>query len=166
MAAQQFEEFLSSLDKRFAGNPVVKPLQDATKQRPAFVVLGLAGFVSLIIVYIFGLELLSDLFGMIPIYASLKSLSKKEVQENIQWVTYWILFATLDTAEGLFDNLYDTDEEDDGFFEDIFELVYYFAKIGFLLWAGSPHFRGAEQIYSRAIAPVFDKVDAVVSKKE
>jgi len=164
MSGFNFEDFAKKLDEKFATNPVVKPIVDATKQRTAFVVLGLGAVIALIIVAVFGLEFLSNSFGLLPIFTSVKA-AKTPGADTKQWLTYWIVFSLVMVAESFVDEVLDDDDDDDDDDDTLLELVYYVAKIAFLYWAGSSEFRGAEKIYDKALEPVFAKLEPLVSKK-
>ncbi|KAL3930397.1 MAG: hypothetical protein SGPRY_001553 [Prymnesium sp.] len=89
--------------------------------------------------------LLSTLAGLVyPAYCSAKALRKANEDEFIQWLTYWVLYATLDTFEAVPDFLI-------GWLP-----LYYELKLFILVWLAVPTFDvnpGATQAYRKFLQP-------------
>jgi len=163
-SASSFEEWCTRWDAKLAGNALIKPIEDATKQRRSHIFLGLVGVVSLVIILICGMEFLSNVFGLLPVYASIRAIKSPDKKDDTQWLVYWVVFAVMQVVESFYEDVLDDDDDDD---DDslILDLLYYPAKIGFLFWMGSTQFRGAELLYSKVIEPVFAKIEPIISSK-
>ena len=163
--AEAFDKWCTEIDSKFKDNALVKPLVEQTKQRPAHVILGLAGLVSFIIISTLGMELLSNLAALLPLWASIQAVKSKATADDTQWLIYWIVFGVLTVLESLAKTLFFPSEDEAGakFKSGLF--LYYVAKIAFLYWCGSSQFRGAQLVYDKFLLPVVSKVESVVSKK-
>jgi len=114
-----------------------------TGQKRIYLVLGAVALIITASAAIFGLAFLSNLVAFYPLYQSFKALRTPQVDDDKQWLTYWIVYATL----GLFESLIDS------FF---FWLPFYFiAKIVFLIWCFHPNSKGALVVYQRVLGPLF-----------
>ena len=107
-----------------------------------------AGAILLLVTFILGfggLKLVTDMIGFLyPAYMSFKSMesSPKGVPEDATlWLTYWVIFATLSVAEGLFT-----------FIVNMIPF-YYFIKMGLIVWLYHPKTAGAEVFYNQIVRP-------------
>lgn len=87
---------------------------------------------------------LTNLIGFfIPAYFSLKALESPQPQDDIQWLTYWVVF-------GMFT-----------FLETFSSIVlyyvpwYYTIKTLAIVWLMLPQTQGAKMVYSKVIRPAF-----------
>ena len=87
---------------------------------------------------------LTNLIGFfIPAYFSLKALESPQPQDDIQWLTYWVVF-------GMFT-----------FLETFSSIVlyyvpwYYTIKTLAIVWLMLPQTQGAKLVYSKVIRPAF-----------
>jgi len=147
----------------------VQQVVKASGQRTAHVVLGGAAVVILLILLVFGIETVSDILLLYPLYASFKALKTKDKNDDTQWLTYWILVGCVMVVEEVFEDLFgddDDDDDDDSANSWLLGFVYYLAKIAFFFWAADPSTKGAEIVYNKGIAPVFEKVEAFLEKKQ
>ena len=89
---------------------------------------------------------------VIPGIMSLKALETSELDDDKQWLTYWVVY-------GVFSLL-------DIFLGFVLKLIpfYYFIKLLFLFWCFSPHFKGAFVIYQKVLVPLFKKYGKKCSK--
>jgi receptor expression-enhancing protein 5/6 len=163
--AEAFEKWCAEIDSKYKDNALVKQATDATKQRPEYVILGGAGLVSFLIVSFLGMELLSNLAALLPLWASIQAVKSKTSSDDTQWLVYWIVFGVLTTLESLAKTLFFPSDDEAGakFKSGLF--LYYVGKIAFLYWCGSSQFLGAKKVYEKFILPVADKVDNIISKK-
>lgn len=107
-----------------------------------------AGAILLLVTFILGfggLKLVTDMIGFLyPAYMSFKAMesSPKGVPEDATlWLTYWVIFATLSVAEGLFT-----------FIVNMIPF-YYFIKMGLIVWLYHPKTAGAEVFYNQIVRP-------------
>ncbi|KAL6301023.1 TB2/DP1, HVA22 family-domain-containing protein, partial [Sparassis latifolia] len=90
----------------------------------------------------------SNLIGWaLPAYFSVKALETPGHQDDIQWLTYWIVFGFFNFLESL----------------ALGPILYYFPwyfvfKSSFILWLQLPTFRGAQSLYGSVVKPVFANV--------
>jgi receptor expression-enhancing protein 5/6 len=94
--------------------------------------------VTSIISLLGGMKLISDLIGFLyPAYMSFKAIESEGTQDDTQWLTYWVVFATFSILEGsvLF----------------VLEYIpfYFVIKTVFMAWLFHPKFMGAALIYKQ-----------------
>jgi receptor expression-enhancing protein 5/6 len=127
---------------------------EKTKQPRIFCLIGIITIAILLLIQIFGLSFVSNLFAFVPIYESYKALRSPEGSDDEYWLTYWVVYGSLSLFESFID----------GFF---FWLPFYFIfKIVFLIWTYHPSSRGAHVIYKSVLEPIFVGVEKEVSEIE
>ena len=82
-----------------------------------------------------------------PAYWSIKVIENNESDMDIQWLTYWVVFAIF-TFIDVFS----------GFILRFFPF-YFFAKILFLLWLFLPNFQGATTLYNYFVVKIFKRFE-------
>lgn len=93
-----------------------------------------------------GPDLVCNLVGYVyPVYASFKAIESSRKDDDTQWLTYWVVFATMSVLETFADILL-----------YLFPFYYSF-KFGFLIWLFLPETRGAIFLHKHFISPVFLK---------
>ena len=87
-----------------------------------------------------------------PTYMSLKAIDSTEDDDDIQYLTYWVVY-------GLF-SVFDI------FTSFLINMIpfYYTLKLAFLIWLFMPNFKGAVYIYKWVIAPLFRKYESKFDK--
>ena len=87
-----------------------------------------------------------------PTYLSLKALESPEPNDDIHFLTYWVVY-------GLF-SVFDL------FTSFLINKIpfYYTIKLCFLIWLFMPNFKGAIYIYKYVISPLFKKFEGKLSK--
>lgn len=105
-------------------------------------------FYLLLVTFNFGGQLLTNLAGfLIPGYytlATLFSVSLSKLDDNVQWLAYWVIFGFFNVLESAFNVTY-------------WIPFYYTAKLLLLLWAGLPQFNGAQVIFKSFMQPLLAK---------
>ena len=100
--------------------------------------------------------LLCNAIGFLyPAYASIKAIESPTKEDDTQWLTYWVVFASFSVVE---------------FFSDIIFFwfpFYWLAKIVFLVWCFVPiQNNGSHVVYTRIIRPLFlrnaNKIDGLL----
>jgi receptor expression-enhancing protein 5/6 len=90
-----------------------------------------------------GAKLMVDLAGFVyPAYMSFKALDTPDPQDDIQWLTYWVVFASFSIIEQTF-----------GFITNYIPM-YFYLKIAFFVWLYHPQFKGASVLYSKVLRPL------------
>jgi receptor expression-enhancing protein 5/6 len=112
-----------------------------------YVVIGLS--ISIFFVLIGFLDkIITNLVGTLyPAYWSIKVIENNESDMDIQWLTYWVVFAIF-TFIDVFS----------GFILRFFPF-YFFAKILFLLWLFLPNFQGATTLYNYFVVKIFKRFE-------
>ncbi|KAJ3485712.1 hypothetical protein NLI96_g4768 [Meripilus lineatus] len=84
---------------------------------------------------------------LLPAFLSVKAIESPAHNDDIQWLTYWVVFGFFTFTESVALRLV------------LHYLPWYYAlKSVFILWLQLPAFRGAETIYGHVVRPVFVNV--------
>mmetsp|Transcript_31501 Transcript_31501/g.86147 ORF Transcript_31501/g.86147 Transcript_31501/m.86147 type:complete len:176 (-) Transcript_31501:366-893(-) len=86
-----------------------------------------------------------------PTYCSLKALRTPKKEDDVQWLTYWVVYAIFRTVEFAPDLVLSA-----------WCPLYYELKLGLLFWLISPYFEGASVIYIKYLDPWLEKNEAQV----
>jgi len=142
----------------------LKDVEKKTGYPKTYFFLAAVVLLGTIVTLVGGFKLLTDLVGFLyPAYMSFKSMeSAKGVPEDAtQWLTYWVVFSSLSVIESVA-----------GFIIGWIPM-YYFIKLGVIIWLYHPKTKGAEVIYTQVvkthIAPHIEKLQgsaAAASKKK
>ena len=93
-------------------------------------------------------KIITNLVGTVyPAYWSIKAIESNNSDMDIQWLTYWVVFAIF-TFIDVFS----------GFVLKFFPF-YFFAKILFLIWLFLPNFQGATILYNFIVVKLFKKFE-------
>lgn len=90
-----------------------------------------------------GAHMVANLIGFLyPTYATIRALESATKDDDTEWLTYWVVFATFSLLEN--------------FVEFVIYWIpfYYPAKVTFLLWCMLPQYKGAAKVYEFAIKPL------------
>ena len=100
-------------------------------------------FLSAALFYVGGGKLLTGLVGFVyPAYASFKAVESKDVKDDYQWLTYWVVFSTFTLVEDCFSVL-------------VSWIPFYFVlKVLALVWLYHPQTEGAEKVYVKLLEPM------------
>jgi len=151
---QQANKFLSgqvnALDAELSKYPVMRDIETRTKVPKAYGVLSLGvSAVVLIFFNMFGLaQPVSNLIGWaLPAYLSVQAIESPGTNDDKQWLTYWVVFGSLNLAESM------------GLRAILYWIPMWFVfKTLFTIWLMLPATRGAEVLYSNVIRPVVGNV--------
>ncbi|KAG8220695.1 TB2/DP1, HVA22 family-domain-containing protein [Butyriboletus roseoflavus] len=135
---------LNQLDKELTKYPVLNTFEQHTQVPKTFLALGT---VLLLALFHFINPLaapVSNLVGWaLPAYLSFKALERPAPQDDVQWLTYWVIFGFFNFAESTASGLI------------LYYVPWYYAlKTVFVLWLQLPNFRGAQVVYVTALKPV------------
>ncbi|KAK9799710.1 hypothetical protein WJX73_001541 [Symbiochloris irregularis] len=80
-----------------------------------------------------------------PTYASYKALASPSSLDDAHWLTYWVVYSLLSTAELILETFF-------AWFP-----LYYEAKLIFVLWLIIPQSKGAQYIFEQIVKPLMIK---------
>jgi len=136
--------YVSQLDKELTKYPALVQLEQRTQVPKAWAAIGL-GFMMCLLIFINALALpVSNLIGWaLPAYLSFKAIESPGVQDDVQWLTYWVVFGFFNFLETFALRIV------------LYYVPFYFAfKTVFVLWLQLPQFRGAQTMYHTLLKPV------------
>ncbi|GAC93779.1 hypothetical protein PHSY_001344 [Pseudozyma hubeiensis SY62] len=132
------------IDKELSRYPALKKFEQTVPIPKAYAAIGAFGIFTLFVFFNIAAGFLTNLIGFfIPAYFSLKALESPQPQDDIQWLTYWVVF-------GMFT-----------FLETFSSIVlyyvpwYYTIKTLAIVWLMLPQTQGAKMVYSKVIRPAF-----------
>ncbi len=87
-----------------------------------------------------GMKLISDLIAFLyPAYMSFKAIDSADPVDDMQWLTYWVVFAAFSILENV------------ASFLILWIPMYYMIKIGFFVWLYHPKFMAAGLVYKNFV---------------
>ncbi|KAI8898463.1 TB2/DP1, HVA22 family-domain-containing protein, partial [Globomyces pollinis-pini] len=137
------------LDTHLEQFHLLKEFEKKTNVPKVFVASG-AAFIFFVLIFfnVWG-DLLTNILGFVyPSYASFKAIESSNKDDDVQWLTYWTVFAFLNLIE---------------FFSDILLFwlpFYYFFKATIILYLVLPQTRGALTVYQSILRPFLVKEQA------
>lgn len=144
---------IEEMEKTLVGNPVFDAIYEKSGKavKRVYAATGIAVVALAVIFFGFGAGLLCNLIGFVyPAYASFKAIESVGVEDDTQWLTYWVVYAFFNIMEGVAD-----------FF--VSWVPFYFPiKVGFLIWLMLPQTHGAKFLYDNAIRKLFHGVEKEV----
>ncbi|KAJ2914865.1 hypothetical protein MD484_g5531, partial [Candolleomyces efflorescens] len=136
--------YVNQLDKELTKYPVLNNLEQRTQVPKAYAVIG--GLVLIVILHSFNslAAPVSNLVGWgLPAYLSFKAIESPSPHDDVQWLTYWVVFGFFNFLESFALRLV------------LYYVPWYFAfKSVFIVWLQLPAFRGAQSIYFSVLKPV------------
>jgi len=152
------EKLVMILNQKGVVDDTFKKLETKTGVKRLYIAYALIGIVVFWLMFGWGAPLVCNLAGFLyPAYCSIKALESRNMDDDTQWLTYWVVFALFSVLE---------------FFSDI--LVgwipfYWLCKCVFLVWCMAPLANnGSAVIYHRVVRPLFNKhhttIDTMVNK--
>ncbi|CAJ1940420.1 unnamed protein product [Cylindrotheca closterium] len=135
--------FVEDSGSRTQCQQILKEMEDETDQ--AKLVAAIFLIFSFILGY-GGLKLMIDVLGLLyPAYMTLQYDPVVAPQDAVQWMTYWLVYSSLNMIEGLFPIVF-------------MHIPYYFsAKMGIMIWLCHPDTMGAKVIFNQLLRPMIDK---------
>ncbi|TPX51201.1 hypothetical protein SeLEV6574_g00424 [Synchytrium endobioticum] len=149
--------YVSQFDKELSRFPWAIELERKTKVPKTYLFGGAGGVLAILIFFNVWGNLLTNLIGFVyPAYASFKAIESSNKEDDVQWLTYWVVFGLLNVLE---------------FFTDILLFwipFYYTCKTALILYLLLPQFQGAAFLYQKFIRPTLLKgqgnIDSSFSK--
>lgn len=137
--------YVNQLDKELTKYPALNAFEQRTQVPKSYAFLG--GVALLILLHTFNslASPVSNLVGWaLPAYYSVKALETPGHGDDIQWLTYWVVFGFFNFLESFALSVL------------LYYLPWFFAfKTVFILWLQLPAFRGAEVLFAHVVRPVF-----------
>ncbi|KAF5314006.1 hypothetical protein D9611_006935 [Ephemerocybe angulata] len=136
--------YVNQLDKELNKYPVLNTLEQRTQIPKAYAVIG--GIFLIVILHSFNAlaQPVSNLVGWgLPAYLSFKAIESPSPHDDVQWLTYWVVFGFFNFLESFALSVV------------LYYVPWYFAfKSAFIVWLQLPAFRGAQTIYFSALKPI------------
>ncbi|KAJ3810965.1 TB2/DP1, HVA22 family-domain-containing protein [Lentinula aff. lateritia] len=146
------------LDKELTKYPVLINFEQRTQIPKTYAVLGASLLVVILHMFNALAAPVSNLVGWaLPAYLSFKALESPSTQDDVQWLTYWVVFGFFNFLESFALRLV------------LYYVPWYFAfKTLFILWLQLPYFRGAQVTYFAVLKPVLANISdsAIVRQTE
>ncbi|KAH7920500.1 hypothetical protein BV22DRAFT_1098041 [Leucogyrophana mollusca] len=142
--------YLNQLDKELTKYPVLNGFEQRTQVPKTYLVIG---GILLLTLFHFVNPLaapVSNLVGWgLPAYLSFKALESPGHQDDVQWLTYWVVFGFFNFTESFALRIV------------LYYFPWYFAfKTVFILWLQLPTFRGAQTTYLTVLRPVLSNLSS------
>jgi receptor expression-enhancing protein 5/6 len=140
----------AQLDKELGKYPVLNTLEERTQVPKTYAVLG--GLLLVVFLHTFNALAapISNLVGWgLPAYLSFKAIESPSPHDDVQWLTYWVVFGFFNFLESFALRIV------------LYYVPWYFAfKSLFIVWLQLPAFRGAQVTYFNVIKPVLANVSS------
>ncbi|OAX37008.1 hypothetical protein K503DRAFT_771917 [Rhizopogon vinicolor AM-OR11-026] len=142
--------YIQQLDKDLTKYPVLTTFEQRTQVPKTYFVIGT---VFLLTLFHFVNPLAaptSNLVGWaLPTYLSFKALETPGRLDDVQWLTYWVVFGFFNFLESIALRVV------------LYYFPWYFAfKTVFILWLQLPTFRGAQKTYNVVLKPVLSNLSS------
>lgn len=133
--------------------PVLQKAQEATGVEKLYLVAAGSAVLLLLLLVGFGAGLICNLVGFAyPAYASFKAVESDNKKDDVQWLTYWVVYACFNIVEVFSDFL-------------LYWIPFYYAfKLGFLLWLFMPSTQGASFLYNHFLAPFLKSQESRIDR--
>ncbi len=102
-----------------------------------------ASLLPIVLVILLGFgSFIIDLIGFVyPLYCSIRAIESDDKDDDVQWLTYWLIFGAFKLFEAITDFLIS------------FIPFYFIIKVLFLIWCYYPSTLGAKKIYTVFFKP-------------
>jgi len=140
--------YISQLDKELSKYPILVTFEQRTQVPKSYAFIGGVVFLATLHSINAFASPTSNLVGWaLPAYLSVKALESPGHQDDIQWLTYWVVFGFFNFLESFALRVV------------LYYLPWYFVfKTLFILWLQLPAFRGAQTLYGSVVRPLFVNV--------
>ncbi|KAG9093312.1 ER membrane protein DP1/Yop1 [Ceratobasidium sp. UAMH 11750] len=140
-------EYHARADKVLSQYPAMNTLEQRTGVPKTYLAAGGAALMFLLVSVNALAAPASNLVGWgLPAYMSMKAIETPSGRDDVQWLTYWVIFGFLTYLESFALRLV------------LHYLPWYFAiKTVFVLWLQLPQTQGAATLYHAAIRPSMDR---------
>jgi len=150
---------VKQIDGLLANFGFANKLEQQTGVPKAYLLLGVLGFMVLIVLWQSGWNAVCSAVGFFyPMYASFKALKSQDADDDTEWLTYWVVHGAFIFAEDFCDFIVPASLEGSGF-------LWYMLKICFLLWLMLPQTRGAEKVFKYVVSPLVSRYEPEIDKE-
>ncbi|EKM83360.1 hypothetical protein AGABI1DRAFT_110028 [Agaricus bisporus var. burnettii JB137-S8] len=148
-AQNKAQHYVAQLDKELSKYPVLVRLEQRTQIPKSYAVLGTLVVVGILHTFNPLAAPVSNLVGWaVPAYLSFKALETPSDNDNIQWLTYWVVFGFFNFLESFAIRLV------------LYYLPWYYVfKTVFIIWLQMPGTRGAQATYFTILKPVLSNIN-------
>ncbi|KAF8639390.1 hypothetical protein AX17_001515 [Amanita inopinata Kibby_2008] len=135
---------VGQLDKELEKYPALTHLEKRTQVSKTYLVLGAFALVAILHMINPLAYPVSNLVGWaIPAYLSFRAIESPSQNDDVQWLTYWVVFAFLNFVESFALRIV------------LYYVPWYFAlKTVFVIWLQLPVSRGAQVTYTVVLKPL------------
>ncbi|EIN13271.1 hypothetical protein PUNSTDRAFT_94272 [Punctularia strigosozonata HHB-11173 SS5] len=139
--------YLAQLDKELSKYPVMNAVEQRTQVPKTYIALGAVALLAFSHTFNALAAPTSNLVGFaLPAYLSVRAIESPGAQDDVQWLTYWVVFGFFNFLESFCLRVV------------LYYFPWYFAfKSLFVIWLQLPAFRGAQTLYFSAFKPVLSK---------
>ena len=97
----QLQERLDKLNKELNRIPYIDLIEEKTKVKPIFLLLGLlCSFVTLVAFDFSVSGAIIQFIGVLyPIFKSIEAIESENKEDDAQWLTYWMVFSLINVIE-------------------------------------------------------------------
>ncbi|UZJ54287.1 hypothetical protein CBS101457_003607 [Exobasidium rhododendri] len=151
---QKAEYFVAQIDKELSKYPQLVKLDQSVgiPQAKAYGAIGSFLLFTLLVFFNIFAGFLTNMIGFfLPAYFSMKALESPQPQDDIQWLTYWVVFGFFNFTESFIDIILH------------FVPMYYTFKTLAIVWLMLPQTQGAKTVYSRVLRPMFAQAKSQVN---
>ncbi|KAA1468298.1 hypothetical protein DENSPDRAFT_833542 [Dentipellis sp. KUC8613] len=140
--------YIQQLDKELSKYPFLVNIEQRTQVPKTYAFIGTVSLVTLFHFINALAAPVSNLVGWaLPAYLSFKALETPGHQDDVQWLTYWVVFGFFNFLEGFALRVV------------LYYFPWYFAfKTAFILWLQLPAFRGAQTTYYNLLKPLLTNI--------
>ncbi|RPD59476.1 hypothetical protein L226DRAFT_514086 [Lentinus tigrinus ALCF2SS1-7] len=141
--------YVNQLDKELSKYPILNTFEQRTQVPKSYAFLGAVVLLAILHSVNAFASPVSNLVGWaLPAYLSVKALESPSHADDIQWLTYWVVFGFFNFLESFALRVV------------LYYFPWYFAfKSIFILWLQLPQFRGAHLLYGTVVRPVFANIN-------
>jgi receptor expression-enhancing protein 5/6 len=145
---ETFFEYMVQLDKELSRYPILLQLEEKTNIPKSYgVLIAAATFLSTIFINTLALPVSNIVGFAFPAYLSFRALETPGHEDDVQWLTYWVVFGFFTFLESFALRMV------------LYYFPYYFpVKTAFVLWLQLPATRGAQTFYHSVYRPVLANV--------
>jgi receptor expression-enhancing protein 5/6 len=143
--------YLNALDADLSSSQFFTLLEEKTKVRKSYLLLGSLAFLLLLVVFGVGSQFICNIVGFVyPAYASFKAIQTTRKDDDTAWLTYWVSFALFCVLESVVDVV------------GVHVPGYFVVKFVALIWMAAPQTKGAQVVYDKLISRFLVKHESTI----
>lgn len=151
---QNLDDVINSIGDRFKNFTPLISLANKLNVPPGWIVIGVLVFSMICVVLGFLQQFIVLLIGYVyPGYMTFKAIESPDDKDDIQWMTYWIVFCAFTVVDTIISKV---------LFIFLPFPIYFPLKFLFIIWLFFPTTRGAEIIYDKFLRQFIKKHEAKI----